>query len=112
MQAVAKIKGHQYLVKKGDKLKVQKLKAEPDEKISFEEVYLVFSVNNGSAPGGDEKNFKLGKPKIGEAKVEAKVLRHLRGKKVIVFKYGPKTRRRVKRGFRPEYTEIEIVSIS
>ncbi|MEW6408473.1 MAG: 50S ribosomal protein L21, partial [Patescibacteria group bacterium] len=77
-------------------------KAESNEKISFEDVYLVFN----------DKEFHLGKPRVEKAKVEAKILRHLRGRKVIAFKYGPKTRRRVKRGFRPEYTEIEITSIS
>lgn len=101
-KAVVKIKGHQYLVSVGERLKVQKLKAEPNTTVSFEEVYLLF----------DEKEFRLGQPRVEGAKVEAKVLRHSRGKKVIVFKYGPKTRRRVKRGFRPETTEIEIVGIT
>lgn len=102
LKAVVKIKGHQYLVEEKDKLKVSKIKAEAGDKIDLEDVFAVF----------DEKELKLGTPRVAKAFVEARVLRQLRGRKVIVLKYGSKTRRRIKRGFRPEYTELEIQKIS
>ncbi len=101
-----KIKGHQYLVEEKQKIKVQRIKAEVGDKIELQDVFLVFS-----AEGGNDKELKLGKPQVTKASVEAKVLRQLRGRKVIVLKYGSKTRRRIKRGFRPEYTELQITSI-
>lgn len=101
MQAVIKIKGHQYLVSEKQKIKVQKIKAEPGEKLELKDVFLVFS----------DKKMELGKPVVEKSAVEAKVLRQIRGRKLMVFKYGPKTRRRVKRGFKPEFTELEITGI-
>ena len=106
-KAVVKIKGHQYLIEEKDKLKVSRIKAEAGDKIELKDVFLIFS-----ASGGNDKELKLGKPQVAKASVEAKVLRQLRGRKVIVLKYGSKTRRRVKRGFRPEYTELEITKIN
>jgi len=110
-KAVVKIKGHQYLVFEGQKIKVQKMKAEPGDKLELKDIFLVFSdsAEGGSVSGA--KEFKLGKPVAEKSSVEAKVLRQARSRKLTVFKYGPKTRRRVKRGFRAEYTEIEITSI-
>ncbi|HCI05716.1 MAG: 50S ribosomal protein L21 [Parcubacteria group bacterium GW2011_GWC1_45_9] len=101
MQAVVKIKGHQYLVGEKKIIKVSKLKAEPGAKFDFQDVLAVFN----------DKEFKLGDPVLAKASVEAKVLRQIRARKLTVFKYGPKTRRRVKRGFRPEYTQLEIEKI-
>ncbi len=108
-----KIKGHQYLVEEKQKIKVQRIKAEVGEKIELKDVFLVFSVPAGQdlVSGGKNKELKLGTPQVAEAFVEAKVLRQARGRKVIVLKYGSKTRRRIKRGFRPEYTELEITNI-
>jgi large subunit ribosomal protein L21 len=100
-KAVVKIKGHQYLVEEKDRVKVSKIKAEAGDKLNLEDVFAVFN----------DKELKLGTPQVAGASVEAKVLRQLRGRKVIVLKYGSKTRRRIKRGFRPEYTELEITNI-
>jgi len=101
MLAVIKTGGKQYIVKPGDKLKVEKLDNKQGEEISFSDVLLV------------EKNKKLeiGAPKVKEAKVEAKVLGHGKKEKVIVFKYKPKTRYSRKIGHRQPYTEIEITGI-
>lgn len=103
MYAVIKIKGHQYLVQKGDLLRVDKIaRAEQGSTVIFRDVYLVF----------DDNKLEIGDPLVKGAVVEAEVIRHLRGRKMIILKYGPKTRRRVKKGFRPEYTELKITSIS
>ena len=101
-KAVVKIKGHQYLVEEKDRVKVSKIKAEAGDKLNLQDVFAVFN----------DKELKLGTPQVAKASVEAKVLRHLRGRKVIVLKYGSKTRRHIKRGFRPEFTELEIQKIS
>lgn len=101
MLAVIKTGGKQYLVQPGDKIKIEKLDKKEGAEISFSEVLLV------------EKNKKLeiGTPKVKEAKVEAKILKHGKGEKLIIFKYKAKKRYKRKIGHRQPYTEIEIIGI-
>lgn len=101
MFAVIRTGGKQYLVSPGQKLKVEKLDAKEGGKIVFNEV-LLFS---------DDKKTEIGTPLVKGAKVEAKVLRQGRDKKVLVFKYHAKTRYRKKKGHRQPFTEIEVVKI-
>jgi len=100
MLAVIRTGGKQYLVQPGDKIKVEKLDKKEGETISFSDVLLV------------EKNKKteIGAPVV-KAEVEAKVLSHGKGDKVIVFKYKPKKRESRKIGHRQPYTEVEILGI-
>ena len=100
MLAIIKTGGKQYLVKPGDKLKVEKLEEKEGTEISFSDVLLV------------EKNKKVevGMPLV-KAEVQAKVLSHGKGDKVIVFKYKAKKRESRKIGHRQPYTEIEITGI-
>lgn len=100
MIAVIKTGGKQYIVKPGDKLKVEKLDNKEGEEISFSDVLLV------------EKNKKveIGNPLV-KTEVQAKILSHGKGDKVIVFKYKPKKRYSRKIGHRQPYTEIEIIGI-
>jgi len=99
MLAVIKTGGKQYLVEPGDKIKIEKVKSKKE--ISFKEVLLL------------EKNKKIeiGTPLVKGAKVSAKVLKEGKGKKVIIFKYKPKTRYKVKKGHRQPFTEVEITKI-
>lgn len=83
------------------KLKIQLPRAAKDS-VVFDQVLLV----------ADDNKVLIGKPNVEKARVEAKIIRQGRGDKVIVFKYKSKTRYRVKRGFRPQFTEIEIQKIS
>ena len=101
MLAVIKTGGKQYLVKPGDKIKVEKIDKEPGKEISFDEILLL------------EKNKKieLGTPFVKGAKVKAEVLEQDKYKKVIVFKYKPKKRYKKKTGHRQPYSLIEIKSI-
>lgn len=101
MIAIIKTGGKQYIVKPGDKLKVEKLDAKEGKEITLSEVLLV------------EKNDKveIGTPVIKDAKVEAKILKHGKADKVIVFKYKAKKRFSRKIGHRQPYTEIEITGI-
>ncbi|MBI3088980.1 MAG: 50S ribosomal protein L21 [Candidatus Colwellbacteria bacterium] len=100
MFAVIKTGGKQYRVSPGTKLKVEKLTPE-GENFVFDKVLLV----------SDGKGIKIGKPYLDGARVEAKVLKQGRAKKVIVFRYKSKTRQRKKKGHRQPYTEIEITKI-
>lgn len=101
MLAVIRTGGKQYLVKPGDKIKIEKLDKKEGSEISFNEVLLM------------EKNRKteIGTPLVKETKVTGKVLKQDKGKKVIVFKYKPKTRYKVKKGIRQPFTEVEIKKI-
>ncbi len=100
MLAIIKTGGKQYIVKPGDKIKIEKLDKKEGEEISFSDVLLV------------EKNDKVevGTPLV-KAEVSAKVLNHGKADKVIVFKYKPKKRESRKIGHRQPYTEIEITGI-
>jgi len=100
MIAIIKTGGKQYIVKPGDKLKVEKLEEKEGAKISFSDVLLV------------EKNKKveIGTPLV-KAEVQAKVVSQGKGDKVIVFKYKAKKRYSRKIGHRQPYTEIEITGI-
>lgn len=99
--AVIKTGGKQYLVTPGQKLKVEKLNAREGGKIVFGEVLLV----------SNDKKMEIGTPYVKGAKIEAKILKQGRGKKVIVFKYHSKTRYRKKKGHRQFFTEVEITKI-
>ena len=102
MLAVIKTVGKQYIIIPGQKIKIEKIdKKEGEEKV-FEDVLLL------------EKNKKLeiGTPLVKEAKVVGRVLKQGKGKKVIIFKYKPKKRYKVKKGHRQPFTEIEILKIN
>ena len=101
MFAIVETGGKQYKVSPGQKLKVEKLEAEPGSNLSLDKVLLV----------ADGEDVKLGVPYVEGAKVEAKVLSQGRHDKKIVFKYHSKTRYKKKKGHRQHYTELEIVSV-
>ena len=98
---VIKTGGKQYKVAKGEKIKIDKLSAKEGESIEFDKVLL-------QANG---KSVKIGQPYVEGAKVSAKVLKHGKDKKVIVFRYKPKTRYKRKKGFRRSFTEVEIIKV-
>ncbi len=99
--AVIKSGGKQYLVKEGDKLKLEKINAEKGGSFNFKDVLLA----------ADGKHVKIGTPGLENVKVAAKVLGEGRRKKVIIFHYHSKTRYKKKAGHRQPFTEIEILSI-
>ena len=101
MYAVIETGGKQYRVEVGTELEVELLDVEPGQSVTLERVLLVAD--------GDETSF--GRPLVANAAVEAEVLRRERGDKVIVFKYRPKARRRVKKGHRQELTVLRINDI-
>lgn len=98
--AIIQTGGKQYLVKIGETLKIEKIKTKGDS-VVFNDVLLVV----------DGDSVKIGNPVVQGAKVTAKVEGDIRGKKIIVLKYKPKVRYRVKRGHRQNYTKITITDI-
>ncbi len=101
MFAIVETGGKQYKVAPGQKLKVEKLNAEPGASLSLDKVLLV----------ADGDNVQVGAPYVSGAKVESKVLSQGRHDKKIVFKYHSKTRYRKKKTHRQPYTELEVVSV-
>ena len=104
MIAVIKTGGKQYLVSPGDKIKVEALDIEEGKNATFEEVLLCDK-------DGEGKAVKIGMPTVKGATVTAKVLRHGKGEKLVIFKYKPKKRYKRKIGHRQTFTEVEILEI-
>ena len=102
MYAIVEIAGHQFKVEKDQKVFVNRLSTEEGKKVSFDNVLLI---GNGS-------DVTLGAPAIDGAQVSAKVLKHLKGDKVIVFKKKRRKGYRVKNGHRQALTEIVIEGIT
>ena len=100
MYAVFKTGGKQYRVETGDRLRVEKLPGGVGDAVMFDEVLLV---------SADE--LKLGKPLVGGAKVEAKIVDQGLGRKIIVFKFRRRKNYRRKRGHRQPFTALEITNI-
>ena len=102
MYAIVEIAGHQFKVEKDQRVFVNRLQTEEGKKVSFDNVLLL----------GDGDNVTVGAPAIDGAQVSAKVLKHLKGDKVIVFKKKRRKGYRVKNGHRQSLTEIVIESIA
>ena len=101
MYAVIKTGGKQLRVEEGQTILVEKLAAEVDSTVTFDEVVLV---------GGETT--KVGAPLVAGATVTAKVVAQGKGKKITVFKYKPKKDYRKTIGHRQNYTKVEITNIS
>jgi len=101
MYAIVEIAGQQFKVVQDQKLFVHRLADKEGDKVSFDKVYLL----------DDGKKVTLGAPAITGASVEAKVVSHLKGDKVIVFKKKRRKGYRVKNGHRQALTELVIEKI-
>jgi large subunit ribosomal protein L21 len=101
MYAVIETGGKQYRVEVGTEVAVERLEAEPGSSVTLDRVLLVAD--------GDEA--AIGRPIVPDAAVAAEVVAQDRADKVIVFKYRPKARRRVKKGHRQERTVLRISDI-
>jgi large subunit ribosomal protein L21 len=102
MYAIVEIAGQQFKVEEGKKIFVHRLEAEEGNQIEFDKVLLI----------EDEGKITIGEPTIKYAVVEGKILDHMRGDKVIVFKKKKKKGYRIKNGHRQNFTQVEIVSIN
>ena len=101
MYAIVEIAGQQFKVVQDQKLFVHRLTDKEGSKVSFDKVFLL----------DDGKKVSIGAPAITGASVEAKVVSHLKGDKVIVFKKKRRKGYRVKNGHRQALTELVIEKI-
>jgi large subunit ribosomal protein L21 len=102
MYAIVEIAGHQFKVSKDLKVYVNRLTSEEGSKVTFDKVLLL----------DDNGTITLGAPAIEGASVEAKVLQHLKGDKVIVFKKKRRKGYKKRNGHRQYLTQIVIEGIS
>ncbi len=102
MYAILQHGGHQYRVASGDRILVDRIPVEVGSTVTLESVLLLGD--------GDETQVAKGSPV--EASVTATVIAHRRGRKIRVFTYKPKKRRRRTLGFRSQLTELRIDDIA
>ena len=102
MKAVIVTGGKQYTVAEGDVLYIEKLNAEENAVVKFDEVLAVL----------DGENSKIGAPVVEGAAVEAKVVKNGKAKKITVLKYKAKKNEKKKMGHRQPYTKVEITKIA
>ena len=102
MQAIIEVKGHQYLVKRGDKIRVNKLSSQDlSQPLSFSPLLVI-----------NEKETIVGQPTVEDYQVEAKVLEDkVLDKKVVAIRFKAKKRVHKRRGHRQQKTLIEIVDL-
>jgi len=102
MYAVVDIKGFQYKLEKGERLRVPKFDLDVGAKVTFSEVMLI----------ADGDNFSIGKPYVDGAVVKATVTDQGKYDKIIVFKKKRRKDYSVKRGHRQDFTEISVDAIT
>jgi large subunit ribosomal protein L21 len=100
--AIVESGGKQYRAVEGSTIEVDRLQGEVGDQVVLENVLLV----------ADEGKFKVGTPVIKGVKVNATVAGHVKGPKLVVFRYRPKKRIRVKTGHRQQYTRLKIETIN
>jgi large subunit ribosomal protein L21 len=101
MYAIVDIAGKQFKVSKDQKLYVHRLAEDEGKSVSFDNVMLV----------EDSGNVSVATPSVKGASVQAKVLQHMKGDKVIVFKKKRRKGYKVRNGHRQYLTQIQIESI-
>ena len=102
MYAVILTGGKQYSVKVGDSIFVEKLNAEADAEVTFDQVLAV----------GEEGSVKVGAPVVEGASVSAKVIKNGKGKKLNIITYRAKKHSARRMGHRQPYTKVEITAIN
>ena len=101
MYAIIATGGKQYKVSEGDYIRVEKLGVEPGEQLVFDQVLAI---------GGDE--VKVGTPTVDGASVAATAVVNGKARKVVVYKYKPKTGFHKKNGHRQAFTQVRIDKIN
>ncbi|MEN8906373.1 MAG: 50S ribosomal protein L21 [Clostridiales bacterium] len=101
MYAIMETGGKQYKVQEGDVVFVERLKLDEDEVVNFDKILFV----------SKDEGAEVGVPYVNGASVSAKVLKHGKDKKVVVFKFKAKKGYRKKQGHRQPYTKVQIEKI-
>ena len=105
MYAIIVTGGKQYRVEQGDIVYIEKLDAEADSEVKFDQVLAV----------GEEGSVKVGAPVVEGASVSAKVIKNGKGKKLNIITYRPKKPKKHsarRMGHRQPYTKVEITAIN
>ena len=102
MYAIVEIAGQQFKVDKDRRVFVHRLAGEVGDKLTFDKVFLV----------DNESDVMVGEPVVAGATVNASILKHLRGEKVLVFKKKRRKGYQKLNGHRQEFTQILIEGIS
>lgn len=100
MYAVIRTGGKQYRVEPGESLRVEKLAVDPGGAVSFDALLVA-----------DGEKVAVGRPTVPGVKVEGEVVRHGRGKKIVVFKLRRRKNYRRKKGHRQPFTEVKVTGI-
>jgi len=101
MYAIIQTGGKQYKVTEGSVLKVEKLNAQPGDRLTLDQVLMI----------SDDNAVRVGNPLVPNAQVTAVVLEQGREKKVVVYKYKRRKNYRRKQGHRQPYTKIKVEKI-
>lgn len=99
--AIIRAGGKQYRVHEGDRVKIEKVVAEVGETIEIKEVLAL----------GEGGNLKFAKAALEGKTIEAKVVRHLRGPKIRIWKFKRRQGYEKRQGHRQDYTEVVVLSI-
>lgn len=102
MYAIVEIQGQQFKVEKDQKIFVHRLESEEGASLEFNKVLLI----------DDEGTVKVGTPTVEGAKVSGKVIEHVRGDKVLVFKKKRRKGYKKSRGHRQDFSQILIENIA
>ena len=102
MYAIIATGGKQYKVADGDVIRVEKLGVDAGQSVTFDQVLVV----------SNDAELKIGTPVVDGASVTATVVKEGKAKKVIVYKYKPKTGYHKKNGHRQLFTEVKIEKIN
>lgn len=102
MYAILKQGGHQYRVKTGDVIQIEKIEVEPSEEIELEDILML----------SGEQGVNLGEPRVSGAAIKAKVIRQDRSRKVNVYKFKRRKGYERRYGHRQPFTEIRITAIT
>ena len=102
MYAIVEIAGQQFKVNQDQKIFVHRQEGEVGDKLSFDRVYLI----------DNEKEIKVGAPMVEGASVNASIVSHVRGDKVLVFKKKRRKGYQKLNGHRQDFTQILIEGIA
>ncbi|HJN05188.1 MAG TPA: 50S ribosomal protein L21 [Bacteroidales bacterium] len=102
MYVVVDIAGQQFKVEQGQEVFVNRLEGEEGEKVKFEKVLLV----------DNDGKIKVGKPLVKGAAIDAQIISHLRGDKVVVFKKKRRKGYQKSNGFRQDLSKVLIEKIT
>lgn len=102
MRAIIETGGKQFAVAPNQTIRVPSLAGDPGDKITFDRVLY--------AAGSDAVH--VGSPLVDGASVTAEIVKHGRGKKIVVFKYKRRKRYSRKKGHRQDFTELKVTGVN